>query len=61
MKIAVTIDQAVAMSGIGRTTLYKLIREGRLHPRKLGNRTLILVDELEACIRSLPAIEARSG
>jgi predicted DNA-binding transcriptional regulator AlpA len=60
MTIAVTIPDAVAMSGIGRTSLYKLIGEGKLRPRKLGRRALILVDELEACIRSQPTAEESS-
>lgn len=53
--IAVTIAEAVQITGIGRTSLYKLISIGRLTPRKLGKRTLILVDELDAFVQSLPA------
>lgn len=53
-KIAVTLPEATALSGIGRTTLYKLFNEGKLTPRKAGKRTLILVSELEAFVNSLP-------
>lgn len=53
-KIAVTLSEATALSGIGRTTLYKLFNEGKLTPRKAGKRTLILVSELEAFVNSLP-------
>lgn len=42
------------MTGLGRTTLYKLFDEGKLTPRKHGKRTLILVEELERYVRSLP-------
>lgn len=54
-KIAVTIREAIALSGIGRSSLYKLFNEGKLTPRKAGKRTLILVAELENYIKSLPA------
>lgn len=53
-KISATIPQAVEMTGLGRTTLYKLFDEGKLTPRKHGKRTLILVEELERYVRSLP-------
>ena len=53
-RIAVTIPDATALSGIGRSSLYKLFNEGKLTPRKAGKRTLILVAELEGYIKSLP-------
>jgi predicted DNA-binding transcriptional regulator AlpA len=42
------------MSGLGRSTLYKLFNEGKLTPRKSGKRTLILVSELESYLKNLP-------
>lgn len=53
-KIALTIPEAVELSGIGRTKLYELFKRGELRPRKAGSKTLILFDELEAYVRSLP-------
>lgn len=53
-KIAFTIPEAVAYSGIGRSSLYKLFTRGDLIPRKAGKRTLILVSELEALVKNLP-------
>lgn len=52
--ISVTIPQAVAMTGLGRSSIYRLFAEKKLTPRKAGKRTLILTEELEALIRSLP-------
>ena len=49
-KIALTIDEAVAMSGISRTTLYALIKTGELTRVKIGARTLIRHRDLEALI-----------
>jgi predicted DNA-binding transcriptional regulator AlpA len=54
-KIAVTLPEATALSGIGRSSLYKLFNDGKLTPRKAGKRTLILVAELERYLQSLPA------
>ena len=53
-KIAVTIPEATDRTGIGRTSLYKLFNLGKLTPRKLGKRTLILVEELDELVKSLP-------
>jgi excisionase family DNA binding protein len=55
MKIALTILQAAERIGVGRTTIYKLISTRRLTPRKLGKRTLIVAEELDALVKSLPA------
>ena len=56
-KLSVTIPQAVAMTGIGRSSLYKLFRERKLTPRKMGKRTLITVAELDALVKSLPVAD----
>jgi len=53
-KIAVTLREATALSGIGRSSLYKLFNERALTPRKAGKRTLILVEDLENYVKSLP-------
>lgn len=53
-KISVTLREASALSGIGRSSLYKLFNAGKLTPRKAGKRTLILVAELESYLMSLP-------
>jgi excisionase family DNA binding protein len=46
-RLSYTVAQAVAASGIGRTTLYGLMRSGQLPFVKLGNRTLVRGDDLE--------------
>jgi excisionase family DNA binding protein len=53
-KLAVTIPEAVELSGLGRSTLYKMFREGRLRPRKAGKRTLIVLEDLKRLVESLP-------
>lgn len=54
-KLAYRIDEAALASGIGRTKLYEEMKEGRLQARKVGNRTLILRDELQRFLQSLAA------
>lgn len=49
--IAYRIPDAVKVSGISRTTLYKMIAEKQLPVRKLRGITLILRSDLEALLR----------
>jgi excisionase family DNA binding protein len=52
---AVSISEACAVIGIGRTKLYQAIKEGRLVACKIGNRTVIRLADLRAFIASLPS------
>ena len=52
-----TIPEAARFLGIGRTSLYAAMRDGRLHPRKCGARTLLLRDDLERFLSQLPEAE----
>jgi excisionase family DNA binding protein len=51
-KISVTIKEAMELSGIGRSLIYTLFKQGKLTPRKVGKRTLILVEELESFLKN---------
>ena len=53
-KIAVTIPEACALSGLGRSSLYGAFKARRLTPRKHGTRTLILISDLRQFLESLP-------
>jgi excisionase family DNA binding protein len=53
---ALSIRQAVELSGIGRSTVYTEIAAGRLTARKLGRRTVILRDDFECWLEALPAM-----
>ncbi|MBB5695517.1 helix-turn-helix domain-containing protein [Muricoccus pecuniae] len=53
-KLTFTISEAVTSTGIGRTKLYALIKEGHLETRKLGKRTLIPAPSLRALVDNLP-------
>ena len=49
-----SISEACAFAGIGRTKIYQAITEGSLKARKCGKRTLILRDDLRGFLGSLP-------
>jgi excisionase family DNA binding protein len=51
---ALSIAQTARLLGIGRSTLYCIIKDGHLPVRKLGKRTLILRVDLERFIAALP-------
>ena len=53
-RLAYSVAEACEASGIGRTTLYDLIKSGKLVARKCGRRTVILVDDLAAALKNLP-------
>ena len=48
--LALTIRNACALSGIGRTMLYKLIGDRKLRVVKIGKRTLIPFDDLQKLV-----------
>ncbi|WP_163265619.1 helix-turn-helix domain-containing protein [Chelativorans alearense] len=57
-QIGMTIDDAVANSGIGRTKIFEAIKTGQLKARKFGRRTVILTEDLADFLKSLPVREA---
>lgn len=54
-KISLSIAEAVKASGIGRTTIFDMIKTGRLPAKKLGARTIILCSDLEHFVANLPS------
>ena len=59
-RLAVTITDAARMSAIGRSTLYEFIKDGRLPVVKIGSKTLVRVDALDALLKSLEATNGAS-
>jgi excisionase family DNA binding protein len=51
--LAFGIAEACAAAGVGRTSLYKAIRSGRLRAIKWGGRTLIRPDDLRSWLEGL--------
>ena len=56
--IAVSIPEAVRLSGTSRTSIYEALKRGDLSARKAGRRTLISFADLQAYLASLPAYQA---
>lgn len=56
--IAYRPDSAAEVTGLSRTRIYELIASGEIPARKDGRCTVILHEDLEAFVRSLPEREA---
>jgi len=56
-KISITIPEACELSGLSRSTVYKIFKDpsAGITPRKVGTRTLVLVKELEDYLNNLPS------
>jgi excisionase family DNA binding protein len=48
--LAVSVNEAARILGVGRTSLYSMIRAGRIDMLKLGRRTLIKTASLRRII-----------
>lgn len=53
-KLAYSIAELPAIISVGRSHLYEEIRAGRLRTVKVGRRTLVLADDLQAWLRAKP-------
>lgn len=49
---AISISEAASTSGLGRTLLYRLMKEGRLPFVKVGKRCLVLVTDLRSFLEN---------
>jgi excisionase family DNA binding protein len=57
-RISYSVNEAAKAAGIGLTKLREEIREKRLVARKLGKRTLINVEDLNAWAANLPRVDS---
>ena len=48
--LTLTVQEALRATGLGRTTLYKLISSGRVRRVKVGKRTLVRYDDLQKLV-----------
>jgi cytochrome c553 len=58
--LTVTIPEAVRLSGLSRSELYRQMSAGRISARKSGSRTLIVWASLQDHIEALPPAEFRA-
>jgi excisionase family DNA binding protein len=57
--VTITVSTACALSGLGATKIWQLIRDGRLPATRVGNRTLIHYASFEALLLDPAARAAR--
>jgi hypothetical protein len=58
--LAIPIPEAVRLSGISRSELYRRLAAGEVRAVKSGARTLILMDSLRAHLANLPPATFRA-
>jgi excisionase family DNA binding protein len=57
--LTVTVQEARRLTGLGNTTIYKLIGQGKLRTTKIGARTLVIYQSIKALIeRATPVSSA---
>ena len=56
--LAVSVEEAERLSGIGRTKLYELLGRGAIKSRKVGRRRLVIVWSLRAFLEAEDGEEA---
>jgi excisionase family DNA binding protein len=54
MELAVSILEAARRAGVGRSSLYGAISRGELRIKKVGRRSLVLLEDLKSWITTLP-------
>lgn len=59
-QLAMTVEDAIKISGLARSRIYILLAEGKLEARKAGRRTLIIGESLRRYIDELPPAHFRS-
>jgi excisionase family DNA binding protein len=56
-KLAYSVKEFCAETGLGRDNAYLAIRQGKLRARKFGKRTLITADDVRCFLDGLPPLE----
>jgi len=49
-RLTLTIREALRATGLGKTTLYKLIDDGKVRRVKVGKRSLIVFEDLQKLV-----------
>jgi excisionase family DNA binding protein len=57
--MALNPRQSGVIAGTGHDVIYEAIREGKLPARKLGRRTIIMRDDLQRWLTSLPPLKLK--
>ncbi|GAA4664054.1 helix-turn-helix domain-containing protein [Amycolatopsis dongchuanensis] len=60
-KVGYSIEDAMQATGLGRTTIFELLRTGQLESIKVGRRRIIPADAIRAYFAAERARQAASG
>jgi hypothetical protein len=58
-KLTLSIAETVAISGLGRSTIYQAVARGDLIVRKAGRRSLVRREDLVCFLDRLPPLPAK--
>lgn len=61
MPFAAIPKEAARLSGMSQSTVYNLLREGKIERRKRGATTLVLLDGLQRYVEGLPKATFGTG
>jgi excisionase family DNA binding protein len=57
-----SVPEVCVLTGLGRDTIYRAIRNGKLIGRKTGiRRTVVMYDDLKRFLRSLPQVAPKAA
>jgi len=59
MKAAYSVNEALEILPLKRTSLYAAIKQGKLRATKFGNKTLFLAPDIAEFLAALPVIGAK--
>ena len=59
--VAYSVSDVLKLVGISRSKFYQLVNAGQIKVRKIGNRTIVLVRDLNTWLDSLPTIGGKGG
>ena len=60
-KLALSVNEAAHATGLGRSTLHEIMAAGKLAYTKVGQRRLIMVDDLRAMLAAGRTVETGKG
>ncbi len=59
LPVLLSIPEVCKAIGLGRATVFKLIRDGKLSAVKIQSRTVVRIEELRAFIENLPVARTK--
>lgn len=61
LSVGLTVNQTVERGPLGRTSIWEAIRSGALPARRFGRKVIILEEDWQAFLHSLPRVKPREA